>query len=161
MVTWGKERLEEKGRLCFCPTEDDDEWDEEEGKSGGCSWCHPLGHNDTDHQSEPIRESSVGLWRIALTKGGGCSWSIFDHRTAAVEIKPQKLSPNKLTKQPEAIKLNMWVHRVERFHPTKPCWCSILYYASSVHKGFEWGIKHVSYAFKMSCWRSSGKATGT
>lgn len=66
-----------------------------------------------------------------------CSRSIFDRRTATAEIKPQRLLPNKLQQQLETMKLFMWVHRVERLHPTKPPWCTILYYASSVHKDFE------------------------
>lgn len=69
--------------------------------------------------SQSLSERAVRVYEGSLSLRV-CSRSIFNHRTATVETKPQKLFPNKLTKQPEAIKLFMWVHRVKRLHPTKP-----------------------------------------
>lgn len=75
--------------------------------------------------SQSLSERAVWVYEGSLSLRV-CSRSIFDHRTTTVEIKPQKLFPNKLTKQPEAMKLFMWVHGLESLHPVKPPICSIL-----------------------------------
>lgn len=54
--------------------------------------------------SQSLSERAVWVYEGSLSLTV-CSRSIFDHRTATVEIKPQRLFPNKLTQQLEAMKL--------------------------------------------------------
>lgn len=75
--------------------------------------------------SQSLSERAVWVYEGSLSLRVR-SGSIFDHRTTPVKNKAHKLVPNKRTKQPEAMKLFMWVYRVESLHPVKCPWCSIL-----------------------------------
>lgn len=52
--------------------------------------------------SQSLSERAVWVYEGSLSLRV-CSRSISNHRTVTVKIKPQKLFPTKLTKQPEAI----------------------------------------------------------